>query len=95
MPDNWRIVVLIDEDRQDCNKLKLKLENAAIDAGLTTRTSAEADAKFQVLNRILVEELEAWFFGDSEALHSAYSMTFGYIDYSDILNQTSLELYCT
>ena len=73
LPDNWRIVVLIDEDRQDCNKLKLRLENAAIGAGLTTRTSAEVDAKFQVLNRILVEELEAWFFGDIEALHSAYS----------------------
>lgn len=27
---------------------------------------------FQVLNRLAIEELEAWFFGDVAALHSAY-----------------------
>ena len=28
--------------------------------------------RFQVLNRIAVEELEAWFFGDVQAIHQAY-----------------------
>ncbi|MGC2238272.1 MAG: DUF4276 family protein [Pyrinomonadaceae bacterium] len=66
---DWRIVVLIDEDRQDCQELKKTLEEIAIQAGLSTRSSSD---NFQVLNRIAVEELEAWFFGDIEALRGAY-----------------------
>jgi len=69
---DWRIVVLVDEDRQDCLELKAKLERAADDAGLVTKTRAAGGAGFQVLNRISIEELEAWFFGDVEALHGAY-----------------------
>jgi hypothetical protein len=38
--------------------------------GLTTR--ATGGVTFQVLNRIVVEELEAWFLGDAEALNRAY-----------------------
>jgi len=72
IPANWRIVVLVDEDRQDCLELKRRLEKAAIDAGLVTKTNAESGSTFQVLNRISIEELEAWFFGDVEALHRAY-----------------------
>ena len=72
LPLDWRIVVLVDEDRQDCLELKRRLERAAIDAGLVTKTSAESSSTFQVLNRISIEELEAWFFGDVDALHSAY-----------------------
>ena len=29
-------------------------------------------SNFQVLNRLAIEELEAWFFGDIEALNAAY-----------------------
>ena len=72
IPADWRIVVLVDEDRQDCLELKRRLERAAIDAGLVTKASAESSSTFQVLNRISVKELEAWFFGDVEALHHAY-----------------------
>lgn len=72
IPSDWRIVVLVDEDRQDCLELKAKLEKAADDAGLVTKTRASGGAGFQVLNRISIEELEAWFFGDVEALHGAY-----------------------
>ena len=71
LPDDWRIVVLVDEDRQDCAVLKNRLEVAALTSGLITKTKARGVA-FQVLNRIAVEELEAWFFGDVEALISAY-----------------------
>lgn len=71
IPDDWRIVVLVDEDRQDCRKLKSKLEAAAAAAGLLTKTKA-GKASFVVLNRIAVEELEAWFLGDVEALRAAY-----------------------
>jgi hypothetical protein len=72
IPADWRIVVMVDEDRQDCLELKAKLEKAADDAGLVTKTRAAGGAGFQVLNRISIEELEAWFFGDVEALHLAY-----------------------
>lgn len=71
IPRDWRIVVLIDEDRQDCVMLKQQLENAAMGAGFITRTEA-AGNDFQVLNRLAIEELEAWFFGDVPAIANAY-----------------------
>ena len=71
MPSDWRIVVLIDEDREDCVRLKRRLEAAAQSAGLTTK-SRGSSGSFVVLNRIAVEELEAWFLGDVEALCAAY-----------------------
>jgi hypothetical protein len=72
LPPDWRILVLVDEDRQDCNKLKEELEKAATEAGLVTKTAAGKAGRFAVLNRIAVEELEAWYFGDVEALTKAY-----------------------
>jgi len=76
---NTKIVVLVDEDRQDCHKLKSALEMAAGTAGLETKTSA-AGGPFFVLNRLAVEELEAWFFGDSQALRAAYPRIPQHID---------------
>ena len=73
IPDDWRIVVLIDEDRRDCHELKAKLEKAAEEAGFVTKSNAAPNESFQVVNRLAIEELEAWFFGDIEALHAAYS----------------------
>jgi Domain of unknown function (DUF4276) len=71
-PENLRIVVLIDEDREDCRALKEQLEKAAKQAGLVTRTSKKGQSPFQVLNRLAIEELEAWFFGDVLAVKAAY-----------------------
>jgi hypothetical protein len=71
LPGNWRIVVLVDEDRQDCYKLKQHLETIAHSAGFTTPQTA-TNHSFIILNRIAVEELEAWFFGDVPALVKAY-----------------------
>jgi hypothetical protein len=71
LPAVWRIVVLLDADEADCRQLKARLETIARAAGLTTR-SAAGGAQFQVLNRLAVQELEAWFFGDVEALCAAY-----------------------
>lgn len=71
IPDDYRIVVLLDEDRQDCVALKRHLESAAQQVGLSTKTSA-GSSRFQVLNRIIVEELESWFLGDFEAMRQAY-----------------------
>lgn len=67
-----RVVVLIDEDRQDCRDLKAQLEQAAAAAGLRTKSVAASGQPFVVLNRLAVEELEAWFFGDCDAIRRAY-----------------------
>lgn len=69
---DFGIVVLIDEDREDCHEVKQMLEETAVGAGLTTKSSVMSGDRFQVLNRIAVEELEAWFFGDFQALKKAY-----------------------
>jgi hypothetical protein len=72
LPSDWRIVVLVDLDGGDCKKVKAKLEKLARNAKLTTKSSATGRSRPQVLNRIAIEELEAWFFGDVEALCTAY-----------------------
>ena len=72
IPYDWRIIVLVDEDREDCHQLKERLETAAREAGFVTKSSALPNSSFQVVNRLAIEELEAWFFGDIEALHAAY-----------------------
>jgi hypothetical protein len=69
---NERIVVLVDRDNDECGVLKEQLEQFARDAGLTTKSSVSGAMPFQVLNRLAIEELEAWFFGDVEALRSVY-----------------------
>ena len=72
IPESWRIVVLVDADEGDCHEIKGKLESAAIKARLMTKSGLSSGSRFQVLNRLAIEELEAWFFADIEALHSAY-----------------------
>ena len=71
-PSNYgRIVVMVDCDDDDCHKLKQRLEKAATIAGLSTR-SGSGGHLWQVVNRIVIEELEAWYFGDWKAVKSAY-----------------------
>jgi len=72
MPQDWRIVVLIDADDEDCLVLKTDLEKMAQHAGLKTKSKRTIGSHFQVLNRLAVEELEAWFFGDIDAVRSSY-----------------------
>ncbi|MCB9164007.1 MAG: DUF4276 family protein [Flavobacteriales bacterium] len=72
IPEDWRIVVLVDEDREDCAALKATLEKFAKDAGFNTKSRPGKNGRFVVLNRIAVEELEAWYFGDPSAIQKAY-----------------------
>jgi hypothetical protein len=72
IPLDWRIVVLVDDDREDCRALKERLERISQDAGLATKSSAAPGEPFQVLNRLAIEELEAWLLGDLEAVAVAY-----------------------
>ena len=71
LPDDWRIIVLVDRDNDDCRQLKKKLEEATAAAGLRTRSEAGGPHR-QTINRIVIEELEAWYFGDWQAVRSAY-----------------------
>ncbi len=71
IPADHKIVVLIDRDNEDCRRLKAQLEQMALNAGLATR-SQPADDQFAVINRIVIEELEAWYFGDWQAVQNAY-----------------------
>ena len=72
IPDDWRIVVIRDEDRKDCVKLKAHIEKIALDVGLSIKSRSNPNAPFQVLTRIAAEELEAWLLGDVPALIAAY-----------------------
>lgn len=74
LPASWRIVVVVDRDDGDCHMLKKRLEQMARDAGLLTHTTARAAKKrgFAVVNRIAIEELEAWYFGDWQAVRRAF-----------------------
>jgi len=72
LPEDWRIVVLVDADDEDCRVLKTKMENIANDARLVTKSRRTIGSSFQVLNRLAIEELEAWFFGDIDAVRSSY-----------------------
>lgn len=71
LPDGWRIVVILDRDSDDCHALKGELEAAAAGAGLRTRSQVGRSG-WQVVNRVAIEELEAWYFGDWEAVCGAY-----------------------
>jgi hypothetical protein len=69
IPGDYKIVILIDMDDDNCQKLKKLLNGIALRAGLTPKGSGKT---YSVINRIAIEELEAWFFGDENALTKAY-----------------------
>lgn len=71
LPSDWRIIVIVDRDDEDCLVLKRQLEDAAQRANLISRTRSGGKA-WQVANRIAIEELEAWYFGDWSAVREAY-----------------------
>lgn len=73
LPEHWRIVVVVDRDDDDCHDLKKRLERSAAVARLTTRRTAGGTARWQVVTRIAIEELESWYFGDWEAVSAAFS----------------------
>lgn len=71
LPDSHRIFVLLDRDDDDCHQLKQTLESVATGAGLKTRSNCGSQP-WQVVTRIAIEELEAWFFGEWSAVRQAY-----------------------
>jgi hypothetical protein len=70
LPRDWRIVVVVDRDDEVCQQLKQRMEQIAAKIGLRTRS--RSSSCWQLVNRIAMEELEAWYFGDWEAVQAAY-----------------------
>jgi hypothetical protein len=70
LPANSLLVIVVDCDDDDCARLKSDLERMAANAGLVTRTRDRR--RYAVVNRLAIEELEAWYFGDWEAVRNAY-----------------------
>ena len=71
MPAEYRIVVIVDCDDDECQELKSRLEDICQTAGLRSRRAADG-SDWQVVTRIAIEELEAWYFGDWQAVRQAY-----------------------
>lgn len=66
LPSTSRVVVLVDCDDDHCIRLKERMVVAAVSARLLRGNS------FDIVNRIAIEELEAWYFGDWEAVRHVY-----------------------
>ena len=60
----------MDRDNKRCTDVKEQLEAIVNSAGLISKR--ENPLNFQVVTRIVIEELESWYFGDIPALHNAY-----------------------
>ena len=73
LSDDCRIVVMVDRDNDECHALKAQLEEAAGRAGLLSRSRA-TEYPWQLVNRVVIEELEAWYFGDWDAVRAAYPL---------------------
>lgn len=71
LPKDWRLIVVVDRDADDCLALKRRQEATAGTCGLRTRSRA-GRRSWQLVNRIAIEELEAWYFGDWPAVRTAY-----------------------
>ena len=73
LPSDWRIFVVVDRDQEDCKVLKQKMESNAHAAGLKTRSDGMlGEMTWQLVNRIAIEELEAWYFGDWDSVRQVY-----------------------
>jgi hypothetical protein len=71
LPVSNRLVVLVDRDNDDCRKLKTRMEQWARKAGLGTKRSPTSGG-YKAVTRLAIEELEAWYFGDWQAVRAAY-----------------------
>ena len=69
-PSDTRYFIIVDRDHQDCKQLKSELEKLVSQSGLTTRAHHKPD--WQAVTRIAIEELEAWYFGDWQAVRALY-----------------------
>ena len=70
MPDEYRLLVIVDRNGDDCRALKRNIDQICGRAGLKSRT--KNPKKWQIAACIAIEELEAWYFGEWDAVLKAY-----------------------
>jgi len=71
LPEDFGIVVIVDQDEEDCFRLKNMIEESFAAAGISTKLHP-ANGRFVGLSRIAIRELEAWYFGNWGAVIRAY-----------------------
>ena len=71
MGHGTRVLIVVDKDNDDCRSLKRGIVDDVEKAGLISMNTA-AGTVGTVCVRVAVEELEAWFFGDVEAVIQAF-----------------------
>ena len=64
------LVIVIDQDRDDCMALKQQILEQALRAGLLSRDRTPPIA--DVIVRVAMSELESWFLGDPAAVRQAF-----------------------
>ncbi len=72
LQDDGRLVVLMDRDGADCVRLRRELDAIGRSAGMPLRAGPGRGGQGTVAFRLAIWELEAWFFGDMDAVRSAY-----------------------
>ena len=72
IPDDYRILILVDRDSDDCKELKKRICESISAAGLTHKSEVPVGQMYQCAIRIPIEELEAWLFGDCPAIRAVY-----------------------
>ena len=72
LPANWKIVILRDSDFENCRKLKEQIQHIVAREHFSIFSKTEGTQEGIVIIRLAIQEIEAWFFGDAEALRQAY-----------------------
>ena len=71
LPPDWLILVVVDRDDDNCKELKASMQVMVTAAGLRMKPDLPGEYP-QVVHRIAIEELEAWYFGDWHAVQQAF-----------------------
>lgn len=74
---DYRHIVLVDCDEDDCVDLKNQLEKICGDAGLATRRDSKQS--WQIATCVVMRELESWYFGDWSAVKKVYKRVSAHI----------------
>ncbi len=69
-PENYRYVVLLDRDAEDCLLLKNRLEAIVTECGMRSKRATMIG--YNLFTWIATEEVEAWYFGSYVALKTAF-----------------------
>lgn len=70
LPSTYRLIIVVDRDRDDEAELKQQIDRSASRVALITEAAPQT--RWQLASRLAIEELEAWYFGDWAAVRCAY-----------------------